>query len=424
MSISKNFPSIVPSLNLNFARSQDLDPRITFTRGSSATYVDDTGLIRTAGTNQARFDHDPVTLDSLGLLIEESRTNSLLRSNTFNTTWSAVSASCVFTQNVTGPDGVANSAWTIDDQSTAADAAGFEQSVAITPSASTNYCLSIFAKKGTANYFDFYAFFVGNSVKASYLRYNFSTDTLGVFSSDGGGITPTIYGKIAYPNGWYRFYFVVNDANNGLNNTLQFRLYPGSRDTAVTGTTLFYGAQLETGAFPTSYIATTTATVTRSADNASITGTNFSGFYNSLEWTLMVAGRRNYSGNYIGYPTIARIGDGTANNTVGFYGVDASTQFTNNAVVSGGVSQTTYEAVTTSGTSLFKMIQALSTNNSTFGANGTLTTTDTSVTMPSGVNNLAIGSYFSGGNYWGGTIAQILYYPKVLSNAQLQTITR
>lgn len=410
MSISKNFPSVVPSLNLNFARSQDLDPRITFTRGSSATYVDDTGLIRTAGTNQARFDHDPVTLDSLGLLIEESRTNLILQSETLNTSWSlgntTISANTTAT---TAPDGTTNSD-KIQEDNTNNQHLVF-QSIG-TPSIGAVYTFSCFFKAAERTEISLTAHGEGFSV------YNLSTGTV---TQTGGHSNVTI---TPYKNGWYRCSTTITKTNT--NGTFYIVVWNGTNlYTGTTGSGVYaWGAQVELASFATSYIPTTSATVTRSADNASITGTNFSGFYNSLEWTLMVAGRRNYSGNYIGYPTIARIGDGTANNTVGFYGADASTQFTNNAVVSGGVSQTTYEAVTTSGTSLFKMIQALSTNNSTFGANGTLTTTDTSVTMPSGVNNLAIGSYFSGGNYWGGTIAQILYYPKVLSNAQLQTITR
>ena len=75
--VTADYPTIKPSLNLNFARARALDPRITFTRASVGTYVGRDGLIKTAGNNEARFDHDPVTLESLGLLIEESRTNSL-----------------------------------------------------------------------------------------------------------------------------------------------------------------------------------------------------------------------------------------------------------------------------------------------------------------------------------------------------------
>ena len=69
MSISQNFPSTRPSLNLNFARSQKLDPRITFTRSSTATYTGGDGLIKIAATDTPRFDFNATTGDCLGLLI-------------------------------------------------------------------------------------------------------------------------------------------------------------------------------------------------------------------------------------------------------------------------------------------------------------------------------------------------------------------
>jgi hypothetical protein len=55
----------------------------------------------------------------------------------------------------------------------------------------------------------------------------------------------------------------------------------------------FWGAQLEVGAFPTSYIPTTTSTVTRSADVASITGSNFSSWYRQDEGTMFIENRRD-----------------------------------------------------------------------------------------------------------------------------------
>ena len=67
--------SIRPTLNLDFANSKELDPRITFYRDSIATYYDSKGVLRYANTNTPRFDHDPATGESKGLLIEESRTN-------------------------------------------------------------------------------------------------------------------------------------------------------------------------------------------------------------------------------------------------------------------------------------------------------------------------------------------------------------
>ena len=73
-----------PSLDLNFAGNKSLVDTtteknyVTFSRaqsGNEATYIGSDGLIKYAAADEARFDHDPVTGESLGLLIEESRTN-------------------------------------------------------------------------------------------------------------------------------------------------------------------------------------------------------------------------------------------------------------------------------------------------------------------------------------------------------------
>jgi hypothetical protein len=72
------------SLLFDFANSQTVDPRITFTRASSATRVNSSGTIVTASTDVARIDYDPVTLACKGLLFEEARTNLLTYSEQFD----------------------------------------------------------------------------------------------------------------------------------------------------------------------------------------------------------------------------------------------------------------------------------------------------------------------------------------------------
>jgi len=74
-----------PSLDLGFMTPGTLDPRITFTRASTATYFDSAGVMQTAATNAPRWDYDPATLQLRGLLIEEARTNLLLNSATLST---------------------------------------------------------------------------------------------------------------------------------------------------------------------------------------------------------------------------------------------------------------------------------------------------------------------------------------------------
>ena len=70
-----NYPEVRPTLDLNFARVKALDPRITFTRASGGSYVGADGLIKYAGVNEPRFDHDLSTGESLGLLVERNSNN-------------------------------------------------------------------------------------------------------------------------------------------------------------------------------------------------------------------------------------------------------------------------------------------------------------------------------------------------------------
>ena len=71
--------------SFDFSRTNSLDSRITFYRSSIGTFVDASGSIQTASAVEARFDHDPTTGKSLGLLVEEARTNLLLNSATLST---------------------------------------------------------------------------------------------------------------------------------------------------------------------------------------------------------------------------------------------------------------------------------------------------------------------------------------------------
>jgi len=76
------------SLNLDFTASNTLDSRITFTRATTATYFNSSGVLSTAASGEARFDYNPTTLAARGLLIEEQRTNSELYSEDFaNAHW-------------------------------------------------------------------------------------------------------------------------------------------------------------------------------------------------------------------------------------------------------------------------------------------------------------------------------------------------
>ena len=413
MSISQNFPNTRPSLSINFARSQTLDPRITFTRTTSGTRVGPDGYIEVIPADQPRFDFDPVTGECLGLLVEESRSNSLLWSEDFSN-WTVTNGS-VQSNVITAPDGNVTADKLVENSSTGNKEVN-RGSITFTSGTSLTYsCFvkaserSLFRLAATSAFFDL----VGTNA--------YFDLTSGTVHSITGGVTSASI--IPYPNGWYRCIATILPTSSGTGNVFITLILSGvTSNYTGDGTSGIYiwGAQLEQGSFPTSYIPTSGSTVTRIADNASITGSNFTNFYNPTEWTLMIGARRNYAGNFVGYPNLARINDGTSNNNIGFYGADASNQFTNYGVNSGGTNYTTYVARSIPTTAPFKMIQALKKDNSTFGVDGVMTTTDTSVEMPVGANQLIIG----GDGKWGGTIQQLLYYPTALPSNQLVTLTK
>ena len=107
-----------------------------------------------------------------------------------------------------------------------------------------NYTLSAYVKAGTSNSIDFYGTFSGSSTVTSKLNYNFASGAITVDQS-GGGFLPVEYGaEVTLVDGWYRLWFAINDTV-GLNNQLQFRIYPRGYVGNAGGYSYVYGAQVE-----------------------------------------------------------------------------------------------------------------------------------------------------------------------------------
>jgi hypothetical protein len=223
-------------------------------------------LIETVSANQPRFDYDPVTGECRGLLIEESRQNLLTYSEDFATTWSRNNYN-ISTNAITAPDGVLTA-----DKLITINASPIHD-LFKTPSLGSNtYTLSIFAKAAEQNLIRLR---IDDGIIGRNVIFNL---TSGSISSSTNVTSSTI---TPYPNGWYRCSITVT---TNIINVVFNTPYPYSGD--GTSGLYIWGAQLQTGAFPTSYIPTSASTVTRSADLASMTGTNFSSWYNQSEGTL------------------------------------------------------------------------------------------------------------------------------------------
>jgi hypothetical protein len=218
-------------------------------------YIPTTSTINSA----PRFDHNPTTGESLGLLVEEARTNLSLYSEDFgDAVWSS-SAASISTNTTAAPDGT-TTADTVNSSGTAVVSQLFTKAAS-----AITYTGSLFVK-GSATDFSL-TIDDGVPINRGRARFNLSTGTLGSVTNEGTftGTTSTI---TLFPNGWYRL--TVTTTTNTLTTARLRSFWTGA------GTSLdFWGAQLEAGAFPTSYIPTVAATVTRAADVASITGSNF-----------------------------------------------------------------------------------------------------------------------------------------------------
>ena len=387
MTIKPLYPSSDPTLDLNFAAARALDPRVTFTRDSIATRVGPDGLLQTVAPNVARFDHSPTTRESLGLLVEEARTNLLLRSEELATSpW--ITANTTLTNNSTDVLDPAGGNKSTKIVSTGVNSAVLQ---GITIAAASTASIWLRTGSGTAT-FDFLVYLSGPPFTA-----------IGIVS-------------ITVTSNWQRFTLVTSAPPSSASYNFQISSMPA-------GTLYAWGAQLEAGAFATSYIPTTSATVTRAADVASITGANFSSWYNQTEGTVFVDVLRSYSGNFPAFPNIVNFNDGTANNLWAMYGISGNQFVTNFSIQSGGVGQTDYVQVATNVPGPNRIAQALAVNSSTFAANGALTLQDSSVAMPVGMNRVAIGADRLSLAQWGGTIRRLTYWPTRLPNAMLQAIT-
>jgi hypothetical protein len=316
-----------PALALNFL-SGTLDPRITFTRsGNTATRINSSGAIELVNANLPRFDYDPVTLASKGLLIEEQRINLLLNS--------LIDGTSLSTQSVT----VAAVAHTIS-------------------------------------------------------FYGTGTITLT------GASVATVTGTGVYPN----------------RRTLTFTPIVGVLVCTVTGSVQY--AQLEAGAFATSFVPTAGSAVTRSPDVAVMTGTNFSSWFNPVQGSFMVQAD---TASFLDLRRNIQVDDGTNAERIYLGTNTAANPLT--VVSDGGAIQANLPAASTTLTvnTPYKIAMTYKINDFAVVGNGGTVAVDSLGTLPT-VLQMRLGAN-ENTVYLNGHIRQIAYYNTRLLNAQLQTLT-
>lgn len=369
----------------------------------------------------ARLDYNPATLAARGLLIEEARTNLALYSDQFNNAYWGLSLATITTNSTTSPDGTVN-AETITATAGAGPHAVFSSSL-ITSSTGVNYAQSVFVKKGTNRFI--YLSQQNNSTAWATVVFDLdggNSSATQTVTGSAGTIASTLQENVG--NGWFRLtlvasitaaarYFVFGFASAATGNSVDST---GSVTFTAVGTETFYayGAQLELGSFATSYIPTAASSVARSADTASMTGTNFSSWYNATAGAFLVQFDTPASGTRI----ISAADDNTANNNIQMLTSGTDPTF---LVTTSGTAQASIDAGTVAANTVYKFAGTYSANDFAACISGGTVGTDTSGTIPT-VDRLRIGAG-QAGNTLCGHVALLNYYPSRLPNATLQSLT-
>jgi hypothetical protein len=397
-----------------FVWGAQLEQRSTVTAYTPTTTQPITNYIpvlQTAAANVARFDHNPVTGESLGLLIEEQRTNLFLNSEVAS---GGIGVS--FESNsVIAPDGALTMDRVVE---TTAAGEHYPNDHTFAPVVSTTYTWSCYAKAlpNGAERRLLLRIAGGNLATA------FFSLADGSISGAGGSGVYVSSGSQHVGNGVYRCW-ITWTATSTTSTVCRAQTATSANNISYTGDGysgfLIWGRQLEVGAFPTSYIPTAAAQATRQADAASMTGANFSSWYRPGEGAFLV---EYVGGTLSGTRAILESRPAAATTPSILMSFSVSGAARNRAVLTPTSGPTFFGGINSAvvGTT-YKQAVAW---NATEAAN-TLNGGAASTGVASGIwntENLYIGSNVSTGHLCG-HIRKLAYYPSRLSNTALQAIT-
>jgi hypothetical protein len=400
---------VLPRMALDFTTAS-LDSRVTFTRtGNTATVVNSSGLIAPINADLPRFDFDPTTLVCKGLLIEEARTNlSLYSEDLTNVLW-IKTGSTISANAILAPSGSVVADKIVEDTST-----GVHSISQFIPIPTTSYSFSFFAKAAERSKISFAGGgFAGQGFAATF---DLSNGTM--FANTGGKATIS-----PYPNGWYRCN-VSFTASNGAIIAFNLVTDAGLGNYTGNGTSgvYFWGAQVEVGAFATSYIPTVASTVTRTADVASMTSTNFSSWYNATEGACTFAGLfiTNANKETGSFRRLFAVSDGTTNNTMQNVALGTALLIRSEELIAGVF--TAFSTVATPSTD-FNYAFAYKAASQALAISGGTTATSTAAALPT-VSQLNIGCAGGGTFQMCGWIKKLAFYPQRLINAEVQAFSK
>ena len=390
-----------------------------FTRGSVATRINAQGLIENVASGQSRLNYpliDGVQKGCPHHILEPARTNLVTYSEAFsNAAWSK-SNSSITSNSVISPDGTLNASTLTDN--TVNGIHRLRDSISL--SASTNYSLSVFAKKGTLSNIQLALINTLNSSTSSRV-FDLENGALGESLTSGGTLSNS---KITdYGNGWFKC--EITSQLTSTPNTYQITLATKSSGNATTvsqvtydgdgsGNVYLYGAMIEQGSFPTSYIPTSGTAVTRSAETAS--GAGNSTTFNDSEGVLM-AEISALNNTVSAYNSIG-LGNDSAFNRIGlgFQPNDTIYVFKHD----GTASWLPFQTVDIN--SFNKVALSYKTNDNHFWLNGFKLASNTTIEDASSPTELEFQASYGGEQFYGKT-KQLQYFDSALDSQQLEQLT-
>ena len=374
-----------------------------------------TPTLQTAAINAPRFDYNPTTRESLGLLLEQASTNLALYSSDYtNAAWTKSNCTITATADIS-PDGTQNAQLMALSATTASH--GLYQNVTWT---AASYTLSTYVKYYGQQFVQIYA----TVVTGIYCNFDLVNGTAGT----AGGVGSPVGNIQNVGNGWYRcsitFTGTANSGNAGLfaSNSLTATASPSFAGNGFNGY-LIWGAQVELAPSATSYIATVASATTRTVDSASMTGTNFSSWYNYSGGTVYIEAA---SGNpaAASSPFPFAISDASNANNIGI--IQSSTGVTTYAKINSVVVQNVNVVLpsTPVANTFYKSAWYYSgAGNGVSSAGQTATTAATAIVAPA-VTQLTFAQFGTAStNVLNGRIKKFAYYPLPLTNTQIQSLS-
>jgi hypothetical protein len=402
--------------------------RSVFTsRASSGTYVGGDLVLRSATTNEARYDHDPATGGAKGLLLEAAATNLTNYSEQFDNAVWAINGLTLSANATTAPDGTT----TADLLTETAPQDEHQVYQTVSTTAGTTITYSCYIKPNGRNFAAIRSYIPPVSQVACF---NLTGSGSVTYTAVGGvastsGITASIS---AAGNGWYRCvmtgtnqpnpaYFCIHASATGNISELPSDSSGPSYIGDNTKGIYVWGAQMETGTAPTSYIQTVASQVTRAADiSTSTAATVFeSSWYRQDEGTVFAD--VSVLSTLKTQQTIS-FNDGTSNNRVELRPVGSVATNIRSDCVVGGVTKYINTAITVANQQ--RRVGALAVKANDFrlqsGSSGISPTSDA---VPV-VDRLYLNYATFADSEVNGTIRRLTYWPRRLGNEVLQEVTR